>query len=148
MKKNKINIALIFLLLLLLVIIRFIENKLFYDPFYDFFKGNFFSQSIPKISNLSLFFSFFVRYTLNSIISISIIYLIFLNKNLLKFLILVYVFLFIILIISFYVFLYGYFIDWQVVFYVRRFIIQPLFLILFIPALFYQKVYGNDKITG
>jgi len=138
--RNKLNLLVAFVLLVVLVFIRFFENKLFYDPFISFFKREYHNQPIPEINSFKLFLSFFCRYLLNSILSIAIIYLIFLKKDLVKFLVIIYSVFFLILVLGFFITLYVYFIDWQVVFYIRRFIIQPLFLILFIPAFLFQGV--------
>lgn len=145
--KNKLNLVLLIILISLLVLIRVFEDKLFYDPFLNFFKGYYQQKSIPKLNNLKLFLSFFYRYTLNTILSITIIYLLYRKLNVIRLLVVLYSVIFIILILAFFFCLYVYFIDWQVIFYIRRFIIQPLFLLLFIPAFYFQSLttFKNDK---
>jgi len=140
LQKNKLNFLGAGLLVLLLIAVRFFESKFFYDPFLPFFKGDFFLKPIPELNNWLLLTSFLIRFTINSLLSIAIIYCLFLDIKYIKFLSMVYLVLFVVLVIGFYFFLYVYFIDWQVVFYIRRFLIQPLFLIFFIPALLFQRV--------
>jgi exosortase F-associated protein len=51
-----------------------------------------------------------------------------------------YVFFFLILISSFFVIMYYYGEHNKfILFYIRRFLIQPIFVLLFVPAFFYQK---------
>ncbi|MDG2432789.1 exosortase F system-associated protein [Flavobacterium sp.] len=128
-------------LLFLLVLIRAYENILFYDPFLLYFKGDFNSLEYPIYNLVPFIASLVFRYGLNSVLSIGIIYLLFQDKLMIKFVAFLYALFFVFLLISFFVILYcnDFFSSWSL-FYVRRFIIQPIFLVLFIPALYYQKV--------
>ncbi len=140
LKNNKIKVALIVFMILLLAGIRAFESMLFYDPFLSYFKGDYLNLQFPYFDSFSLLLSLSFRYFLNTLISISIIYLIFNNVSLIRFVAVLYVIFFFLLIISF--FSVVSFFDEQsnfVLFYIRRFLIQPLFLLLFIPALLYQK---------
>jgi exosortase F-associated protein len=140
MLKKTIKYSIIVLLIGLLAGIRAFENELFYDPFLDYFKLNFQNLPLPKIDNLKLYLGLGFRYLLNSIISITIIYVFFKDTEIVKFVSLLYFIFFVILIISFYVFL-NYFGEnnKMILFYIRRFIIQPLFLMLFLPGFYYQQ---------
>jgi exosortase F-associated protein len=124
----------------LIICIRFFENNLFYDPFLEFFKSDFQNKPLPSFDGFKLTINIFFRYFLNAIISILIIFLLFKNKNHVKVASFLYVFLFLILIS---VLAYLLFIsknpDYLTLFYVRRFLIQPLLILLLIPAFYFQK---------
>jgi exosortase F-associated protein len=139
-KINRNKIIAVGILFVLLVAIRAFEDYLFYDPFSLYFKNDYLSLPFPVFNSLSLLISMGVRYGLNSIISLLIIYCLIKDWELTKFAAVIYVFFFVLLITAFFVLVlftdqYNNF----VVFYVRRFLIQPLLLLLFIPAIFYQK---------
>lgn len=139
-KINRNKIIAVGILFVLLVAIRAFEDYLFYDPFSLYFKNDYLSLPFPVFNSLSLLISMGVRFGLNSIISLLIIYCLFKDWGLTKFAAVIYVFFFVLLITAFFVLVlftdqYNNF----VVFYVRRFLIQPLLLLLFIPAIFYQK---------
>ena len=137
---NKIKVFVLFLLVLVLVSIRIFEESLFYDPYLDFFKTDFTNFPLPVVDKLSLFLGLFFRYSLNSIVSIAFIQIAFNDINFTKFASVLYGILFVILIIVFYVVL-VFFADENKMelFYIRRFLIQPLFLLLFIPGYLIQK---------
>ncbi|MGV7107048.1 exosortase F system-associated membrane protein [Flavobacterium sp. U410] len=138
MFKDKIGILMILLLLLLLVGVRAYENKLFYDPFLDFFKTEFQHQDLPQFDALQLFLGLLFRYVINMILSLGVLYFLFREKQIMVVAFWMYVFFFSVLIFSFFLLLF-YNPDYMMLFYVRRFLIQPLFLILFVPAFYYQK---------
>ncbi|MBG6110340.1 exosortase F-associated protein [Flavobacterium sp. CG_9.10] len=137
---NKIRLALFLLLVGLLVLIRAFEDQLFYDPFLDFFKSDFTNFPLPVYDPLQLFGGLLFRYALNSIISLGIIYVLFKEIEMVKFASILYIVFFLILIIIFFAIL---FINvehhYLTLFYVRRFLIQPIFVLLFVPGFFYQK---------
>ena len=137
--ENKLRILLILMLVLALAAIRAFENQLFYDPFLEYFKSNYQAKRLPEIDYFNLFLSYFFRYFLNSIVSSAIIYLAFKDLEIVKFSSLLYIFLFVILIISFYVCLNVFENNKMTLFYIRRFLIQPLFLLLFLPGFYLQR---------
>lgn len=138
--KNKITIALLIVFVLLLATIRAYEDALFYDPFLNYYQTNYTNSPLPKIDNLHLFFGLFFRYFLNTIISLAMIYTIYKDLEIIKFVSALYVVFFVILAIAFFLVL-SYFgeANKMALFYIRRFLIQPIFLLLFVPAFYYQK---------
>lgn len=138
--KNKKKIAQISFLVLLLILIRAFENTLFYDPFLNYFKSEYANLPFPEISVVKLFLSLGFRFYLNSVISLFLLYVIFNDGKMVKFSILLYMILGSILMISFF-FVLNFFGEESkmTLFYIRRFIIQPIFILLFIPAFYYQK---------
>jgi exosortase F-associated protein len=137
---NKIRLAQFLFLVGLLVLIRAFEDQLFYDPFLDYFKNDFANLPLPNFNPFQLFFGLLFRYTLNTVVSLGIIYVIFKEVQMVKFALVLYYFFFMILIISFfYIIFYIKESNNFVLFYVRRFLIQPIFVLLFVPAFYYQK---------
>lgn len=124
----------------LLVLIRVFEEQLFYDPYLSFFKNDYLYIDSPRqeVFKLTLFTS--LRYILNTVISLGILYVIFRDLSILKFATLVYGIAFVVLIV-----LFLYFVinpkqdDYYLFFNTRRFLIQPLILLLLIPAFYYNK---------
>ncbi len=139
--KHKFRISLLLLSLLGLIFIRAFESQLFYDPFLSFFKTDYQNKPLPDFDGVSLFFGLLIRYTLNTLLSLGIIYLLFKQLPLVRFAMLLYVVFFVVLIVLFFGLLYfSEQPDYLILFYIRRFLIQPLFLVLFIPAFYYQQI--------
>jgi exosortase F-associated protein len=140
-RKNKaINISVIGILVLFLLLIRMFEKDLFYDPFLEFFHGDTQNKILPEFDTLKLFLGLLLRYFMNGILTILILYFLFKDFSILKLTSFLLLFFFVVLIIIFFSLLHSSKSpDYLFVFYVRRFLIQPLFLILFVPAFFYQK---------
>ncbi|UFH47716.1 exosortase F system-associated protein [Flavobacterium galactosidilyticum] len=138
---NKLRIVQLIILVVLLALIRAFENELFYDPFLAFFKQDFTNLSLPKVDSFLLFLGLLFRYALNTALSLGVIYIIFKEVTMVKFALVLYCFFFLISTIAFfYIVLFtteNY--NW-ILFYVRRFLIQPIFLLLFIAGFYYQKL--------
>lgn len=124
-----------------LILVRFYEEVLFYDPFLSYFRAEYYYLPLPEINFLKLFFGLGFRYFLNSLISIAIIYVLFKDVTIVKFTILLYLLFFVVLMLAFFssLTLFGE-VNKMYLFYIRRFLIQPIFLLLFIPAFYYQKM--------
>ncbi len=137
---NKLIVVQFLLLVGLLILIRVFEDQLFYDPLLDFFKKDFTKLRLPNFKSTYLFLGFLFRYSLNAIVSLGIIYVFFKDVGMIQFSLLLYVIFFIVLSFIFFLIVY---IDegnnW-LLFYVRRFLIQPIFILLFIPGFYYQKL--------
>ncbi|WP_366186853.1 exosortase F system-associated protein [Flavobacterium ovatum] len=129
------------ILVFLLVLIRAFERVLFYDPFLQYFELNFNELPLPDYNSFQLFIGLLFRYVLNAVISLALIYVIFKDKGMVKFASVLYVFCFVFLIVGFFgaIQLYGNHNNF-ILFYIRRFLIQPLFVMLFIPAFYYQRL--------
>lgn len=140
-KKSKIlDITIIGVLVIALLLIRMFEKELFYDPFLDFFHSDTQNKIIPEFNTIKLFLGLLYRYFMNSIFTVLIVYFLFKDISIVKLTSFLLSLFFIILIVIFFSLLhFSKSPDYLFVFYVRRFLIQPLFLILFVPAFFYQK---------
>lgn len=137
LKLNAARVAGIVALLAMLVGVRFFQEQLFYDPLVAFFKQE--NKILPEYDTFRLFASLFFRYALNSAISLAIIWLFFKNRPILRLSAILYGVFFIVLIAAFFIIIASEDVNLLLLFYIRRFIIQPLFLILFIPAFYYQR---------
>ncbi|RED50368.1 exosortase F system-associated membrane protein [Seonamhaeicola aphaedonensis] len=136
-----IKYLLLFVLFGMLILIRAFENELFYDPYLVFFKNDYLYIDSPRREVAKLVFFTTLRYILNTIISLAILFIFFKSKSAIKFSLLVYALAYIVLMLA-----YLYFVinprqeDYYLFFNVRRFLIQPIFLLLLIPAFYYQKL--------
>ena len=139
--KKTITIFGILVFLGLLVLVRAFEGQLFYDPLLHFFEMDYKSLPLPKMKIGALLTSVGIRYLLNTLFSLAILWLVFKDFGILKVSLWLYFILFAVLFCT-YVFIIvfsetsnGHF----VLFYVRRFLIQPLLLLVLIPAFYFQK---------
>lgn len=141
------RVIIIMVLFLMLVLVRAFELEMFYDPFIEYFKNDFLDQPIPVFSGSILLKDMFLRYTLNTLISLAIIYFAFQNKNFIIFSLKFYVIAFTVLIIIFFIILKGELSNgYLFAFYVRRFLIHPLFVLLLLPAFYYKQLTSKQII--
>ncbi|SEN49040.1 exosortase F-associated protein [Flavobacterium sp. CF108] len=119
-------------------LIRAFESSLFYDPFLEYFESDFNNIKLPEVDSLKLFLNLLLRFVLNTALSLILIYTLFRDKGILIFSSFLYAFFSVVLFGMFFIIV-EYFPEksW-LLFYVRRFIIQPIFVLLFIPAFYYQ----------
>jgi exosortase F-associated protein len=138
---NTAKYILLFVLFGMLVLIRVFENELFYDPYLIFFQNDYLYIDSPRreIFKLSAFTS--LRYWLNTVISLGILYVVFKDKSMVKFSIIIYIVSFVVLIL-----IYLYFVvnpkqeHYYLFFNMRRFLIQPIILLVLLPAFYYYKL--------
>lgn len=137
-REEKTKIFISILVIFCFGIIRAFENKLFYDPFLDYFESDFNNTKLPEVDSLKLFLNLLLRFVLNTALSLILIYTLFKDKGILIFSSFLYAFFSVVLFAMFFIIV-EYFPEksW-LLFYVRRFIIQPIFVLLFIPAFYYQ----------
>lgn len=139
--RKSVRILLIVMLFLMLILIRAFVQPYFYDPLLDYFKHDYLYTSIPELNYGAYFLNIFYRYALNTIISLGIIYFIFNNLKILYFSMKFYVFAFVILGMMLFVLLnFNETHSYLLTFYVRRFLIQPLFVFILLPAFYYQQL--------
>ncbi|MBL4605488.1 MAG: exosortase F system-associated protein [Flavobacteriaceae bacterium] len=124
----------------LLFLVRAFETNLFYDPLIVYFQNDYLYKSIPELNSWYLVVDMLFRYTVNSVISLGVIYMIFLNKKYVKFSGFLLMFAFMIMIVVFTSLLRTNFESGYLFpFYIRRFIVHPLFLIILLPAFYYHR---------
>jgi exosortase F-associated protein len=136
-----VNYIVLIILFLLLVSIRAFEDVLFYDPYLTFFKNDYLYIDSPRREVAKLVFNTTLRFVLNSLISLGILYVVFKDKSMIKFSALIFVLAYVLLLIPF-----LYFVinpkqeDYYLFFNIRRFLIQPIIIMVLLPAFYYQKL--------
>ncbi|HAB26871.1 MAG TPA: exosortase F system-associated protein [Xanthomarina gelatinilytica] len=129
-----------FVLVGLLVLIRVFEEQLFYDPYLAFFKNDYLYIDSPRQEVFKLAAFTTLRYVLNTVISLGILFVLFKDLSIIKFSVLVYALAYVV-----FMSLFLYFVihpkqeDYYLFFNVRRFLIQPLIALLLVPAFYYHK---------
>lgn len=134
-------------LVLLLAGIRFFEEQLFYDPLIAFFRSNYLLDIIPPMDMAKLMIHLSIRFMLNTAISLGIIYIAFQDRNILKFSAILYGALYLLSVLIFIFLVLNIEREhYLALFYVRRFLIHPLFLLILLPAFYYFKLRAGQKI--
>jgi len=137
---NFLKLLLVGILVLLLVLIRAFEDVLFYDPYLTFFENDYLYLDSPRREIAKLVLSTTFRFLLNTIISLGILFVVFRDASIIKFSVLIYTVAYVLLLIPF-----LYFVinprqeDYYLFFNIRRFLIQPLGVILLLPAFYYYR---------
>ncbi|QXP65706.1 exosortase F system-associated protein [Polaribacter sp. AHE13PA] len=135
------KIVLVSLLFVLLVAVRAFQTNLFYDPLIVYFKNDYLYTGIQNIVVWKLVINMLFRYLINSVISLGVIGVLFERKEYLKFASYFLMIAFVILITVFVILIKNNFESGYLLpFYIRRFIIHPLFLLILLPAFYYQKL--------
>ncbi|MGA9590126.1 MAG: exosortase F system-associated protein [Salegentibacter sp.] len=129
------------LLVGLLVLIRFYEQSLFYDPLIRFYDTDYLHGTVPELYLPKLLFFLMLRFSLNSLISLVIIYVAFLDKEIVKFSAILFLVLFLVggTVLSIMLFNMDS-ADYMAIFYVRRFLIHPVFVLILLPAFYYYRL--------
>ncbi|WP_397364839.1 exosortase F system-associated membrane protein [Olleya sp. R77988] len=129
------------LLFALLVLVRWFEKDIFYDPYLLFFQNDYLYIDSPRQEVLKLVAFTSLRFFINTILSLLILYFFFKDKSVVKFATFVYLVSFVILTVF-----YLYFVlepkqeNYYFFFNIRRFLIQPVLLLLLLPAFFYHRL--------
>ncbi|MFP3591734.1 exosortase F system-associated membrane protein [Chryseobacterium sp. SIMBA_038] len=127
-----------------LVGVRALEDKIFYDPFLNYFHEASKNIPFPDFEWGKLIIGHLFRFILNLFFSCVIIHFIFKNKEwtMQGALLIIIIFA-----ITFPIYLYcisdRFEIGYLFSFYMRRFVIQPLILLLIIPLFYYRKQMGK-----
>src|SRR5210317_59366 len=84
-------------LFFLLMLIRFFEDSLFYDPYLTFFQNDYLYIDSPRREVAKLVAFTTLRYVLNTVISMGILYVFFKDKSIVKFSAIIYTMAFVVL---------------------------------------------------
>ncbi|MBZ0327418.1 MAG: exosortase F system-associated protein [Altibacter sp.] len=134
------KIVLLIFLAAMLVLIRMYEDQLFYNVLLDFFKTNHSTAPLPDFDLWKLIGNVSLRYFLNTLISLAILWVVFQERSVVKISVVLYGILFVVLMSVFLVLVHASEIGQHLtLFYVRRFLIQPLFLLILLPAFYFQQ---------
>ncbi|MCB0457269.1 MAG: exosortase F system-associated protein [Flavobacteriaceae bacterium] len=132
----------LFLLLLVssLIAVRALAPSIFYDPLIAFFKSGHLSQKLPEMNLPKLVLNTALRFWINTAFSLGILWVLFQKKEVVKFSGILYSIVFIVLLMAFCVLLQNAeTTSYMPLFYVRRFLIHPIVLLLLIPAFYFQQ---------
>ncbi|RXG12692.1 exosortase F-associated protein [Leeuwenhoekiella aestuarii] len=140
--KKTLNIVLVILLLAGLIGVRFWQEQLFYDPLLVFFEGVYLNaEKLPDLDFRKLLISISARFWLNSTLSLSMLFLLFRKSGIVKISFLVYLVVFILLLVGFALVVLNYTSECSLLlFYIRRFLIQPILVLILVPAFYYHKI--------
>ncbi|MCB9202318.1 MAG: exosortase family protein XrtF [Flavobacteriales bacterium] len=134
------DILILLVLLLGLVGVRYVESDWFYDPFLRYFKTLSSEQIFPEVNFYKLTISHVFRYLLNALLSSAIVYFWFREFKYAKYSFYLFVLVFLIL---YPMYLYQIYHKFELgempVFYIRRFLIQPILLFVLIPSFYFLQ---------
>jgi exosortase F-associated protein len=137
---------LIGLLILGLILVRYFEHELFSDALLEFYKTEFSYAEAPEFNTLDVIANTSLRFLLNTVISLAIIWFAFPSKKTLLFSIAFYGFAYLVLISILWFFIADMKTEnYLIIFYIRGFLIQPIFLLILLPAFYYQKKNAIEK---
>lgn len=123
-----------------LVGVRALEDRIFYDPFLNFFRSADRLENFPEFRWFALVIHHVFRFGLNLITSLIVVQAIFKNK---KWTVQAAVLMLLVFLVTLPIYLYcihtKFEIGYLFSFYMRRFVIQPLILLLIIPLFYYRK---------
>ena len=123
-----------------LIGVRYLENVLFYDPFLKYFASTSSNPAFPQFEWTRLIGSHLFRFLLNLIFSLGIVHFLFLNK---KWTFQAMVLITLSFVLFFPIYLYSVYTEFSFgnlfSFYIRRFVIQPLPILLIVPLFYYRK---------
>lgn len=123
-----------------IVAVRVFEDTLFYDPFLEYFHEATKNAKFPDFVWGKLMASHLFRFALNLFFSVIIIHFIFRNK---EWTFQAAILISIVFLITFPAYLFcindRFEVGYLFSFYIRRFVIQPLILLLIIPLFYYRK---------
>lgn len=123
------------------VLIRLFQNDLFYDPLILFYKSNFQSATFPSVDFWTYNLNLLLRFGLNTILSLLIIWFWFEKKSYVVFSAVLYAVIFVLAMVAFWIVEHRISPeDYMKLFYIRRFLIQPILVIILIPAFYFQQI--------
>ncbi|AFR35674.1 exosortase F system-associated membrane protein [Riemerella anatipestifer] len=143
--KFKGNLVFVILGIIGLIGVRFLEETLFYDPFLIYFKMMDGAKVFPVFQWGKLVSGHLFRLILNLFFSLIIVYFLFKDKTKTM---LACVLMLLVFLITFPIYLYLVYTEFDsgllLAFYVRRFVIQPIILLLIIPMFYYMDVKNKN----
>lgn len=135
-----IRMILIFFCFLILAGIRYFQEDIFYDPLISFFHTDYQSADLPEMDQGKLMINLGFRFWLNTLVSLFALWFAYQDKRVVQFSTVLYAIAFVVLIGIFYYQMMHYQAgEYMALFYTRRFLIQPVLLLLLLPAFYFQK---------
>ncbi|RMB56556.1 exosortase F system-associated protein [Dokdonia sinensis] len=132
--------GMIFLCLVGFVFVRFRESALFYDPLIIFFKTDYQAQPLPEMETLKYLLNIALRFMIHMMLSLAILWLVFQEVGIVRFSLILYVAIFTVLLTVLTIMINNAGAEsYRSLFYVRRFLIQPILIFILIPAFYYYR---------
>ena len=129
-----------------LIGVRILEDQIFYDPLINYFHIANKHAHFPDFEWFKVIINYVLRFGFNLILSAIIIHFIFKNKD---WTVQAVILMLIIFAITLPIYLYcidtKFEIGYLFSFYIRRFVIQPLILLMIIPLFYYRKLLLSKK---
>lgn len=120
--------------------VRYFEHELFSDPLLEFYSSEYSYSEPPEYNTLHLIATTTWRFILNTLLSLAIVWVVFLSRKVFLFSLIFYGIAYLVLISAFWFFISPMSSqDYMIVFYIRRFLIQPIFVLILLPAFYYQN---------
>lgn len=146
-KNNILSLLGVLVILFLFVLIRHFQSDLFYDPLIVFYKSNFQNAMLPEIDLGYFVLHTIFRFLINTFLSFLVIYIAFKEMKFIKVSFIIYGVVFLITITALVVVINIYEPRFaMLLFYIRRFLIQPFLLLLVLPAFYYHKKLTKLKV--
>lgn len=128
-----------------LIGVRILESQLFYDPFLEYFKHSGNGKIFPEVNWWPMTAGYLFRFLLNFIFSLVIVQFLFQKKAWTLQAAVLILLVFLIVFPIYLICIHNHFeIGEMFVFYIRRFVIQPLTLLLIVPLFYYRKHLENN----
>lgn len=140
------KLLLLGLLVIALALVRFFEHELFSDPLLEFYSSAYRYFEAPEFNTFQVIGTTSWRFLINTILSLAIIWVVFPSKKTFFFSLAFYGFAYVVLIAAFWFFIADMKSEnYLIIFYIRRFLIQPVFVLILLPAFYYQKTNVKEK---
>ncbi|SHH86819.1 exosortase F system-associated membrane protein [Wenyingzhuangia marina] len=138
--KRGIRFILIMLLFFCFILVRAYQVALFYDPLNHYFANDYLYLPLPDVDKSRLFVSYLSRYLINSLISFAILKIAFPHRSFIRTIATFYALAFVLLSsILFSLMIFKIDVGYLFPFYIRRFIIHPVFIIVLLPFIYLMR---------
>lgn len=138
--KRWVRFVLVALLFFCFILVRAYQVDLFYDPLEVYFENDYLYLPLPEVDKSRLFISYFFRYFINSIISFAILKIAFPHRSFIRTIAFFYLLAFALLSsILFSLMFFKIDVGYLFPFYIRRFIIHPVFIIVLLPFIYLMR---------
>jgi exosortase F-associated protein len=144
MKKSN-RFFFIIIVLVLLFCVRLFEAALFYDPFQLYFKADYTQLPFPNVEMLKWILNTSFRYFINAALTVTLLQIVFKKAEISRLTAFLLVSIFIVLLPLIVVVIMKWPEQKMLFFYLRRLLIQPIFLLVFLPAFYFQIKISKRK---
>ncbi len=146
-KSNRFKILIALLVILLLMSIRAMENQWFPESLIGFFGSEqYLTEPLPPLG-FTDYFNMLLRYLSNSVLSVILIFILFEDKEITKFVIKLYmgagIFLFLLFLLTLHFYQPG---NYRILFYIRRLLIHPVILFILLPVIYFVRSRASKKL--